>query len=44
MDGDAVNRREGGGGERPQQWAGDEGDLTYLFVLILGSQCALPSH
>ena len=22
-------------------WAGDEGDLTYLFVLILGSLCAL---
>ena len=21
-------------------WAGDEGDLTYLFVLILGSLCA----
>lgn len=20
-------------------WAGDEGDLTYLFVLILGSLC-----
>ena len=37
-----MNRRGGWEGRVPSAvWAGDEGDLTYLFVLILGSLCAL---